>query len=46
MIRTDRGLGSYIIFSLLTCGIYSYWFIYKLAEDVNIMEMERKLVDF
>lgn len=37
MINTNRGLGKYILFSILTLGIYSYWFIYKLAEDVNIM---------
>ncbi|OOM76141.1 hypothetical protein CLPUN_28650 [Clostridium puniceum] len=35
MISTNRGLGKYILFTILTCGIYSYWFIYKLAEDVN-----------
>ena len=37
MISTNRSLGKYILFTILTCGIYSYWFVYKLAEDVNIM---------
>lgn len=37
MISTNRSLGKYIIFSIITCGIYSYWFIYKLAQDVNIL---------
>ena len=37
MINTDRGLGKYILFTILTCGIYSYWFIYKLAQDVNVI---------
>lgn len=37
MIDTNRSLGKYIIFSILTCGIYSYWFIYKLAQDVNVI---------
>ena len=37
MINTNRGIGKYILFTILTCGIYSYYFIYKLAEDVNII---------
>lgn len=37
MINTNRGLGKYILFTILTCGIYSYWFIYKLAQDVNVI---------
>lgn len=35
-LTDDRGLLSYIILSLITCGIYSYYFIYKLAKDVNV----------
>lgn len=35
-LKDDRGLFSYIILSLITCGIYSYYFIYKMAADVNI----------
>lgn len=35
-LKTDRGLASYIILSLITCGIYNYYFIYKMAHDVNI----------
>ncbi len=37
MIDTNRSLLKYIVFSILTCGIYSYWFIYKMAQDVNII---------
>lgn len=37
MINTNRGLGKYILFTILTCGIYSYWFIYTLAQDINVM---------
>lgn len=37
MINTNRGLGKYILFTILTCGIYSYWFIYKLAQDINVL---------
>lgn len=36
MLKTDRSLLSYILLSIVTCGIYSYYFIYKLAQDVNI----------
>lgn len=35
-LKDDRGLASYIILSIITCGIYSYYFLYKLAHDVNI----------
>ncbi len=35
-LKDDRGLVSYILLSLITCGIYSYYFIYKMAHDVNI----------
>lgn len=36
-IQTNRSLISYILFSLITCGIYSYYFIYTIARDVNVM---------
>lgn len=35
-LKDDRGLLSYILLSIITCGIYSYYFIYKMAHDVNI----------
>lgn len=34
-LKDDRGLLSYILLSIITCGIYSYYFIYKMASDVN-----------
>ncbi|MBS6194850.1 MAG: DUF4234 domain-containing protein [Clostridiales bacterium] len=37
MVTENRALWKYIVFSLLTCGIYSYYFIYKMAMDVNMM---------
>ena len=37
MVDTNRSLVKYIVFSILTCGIYSYYFIYKLAQDMNII---------
>lgn len=35
-LKDDRGLISYIILNLITCGIYGYYFLYKMAHDVNI----------
>ena len=34
-LRTDRGLLAYILLSIVTCGIYSYIFLYSIAQDVN-----------
>ena len=34
-LETDRSLAIYIILSIITCGIYSFFFIYSLARDVN-----------
>ena len=36
-VKTDRSLIMYIVLSIITCGIYSWYFIYSLARDVNIM---------
>ncbi len=36
ILQTDRSLVAYILFTIITCGIYSYYFIYKMAHDVNI----------
>ncbi len=35
-LQTDRSLWMYILLSIITCGIYSYYFIYKMAKDVNV----------
>ena len=35
-LTDNRGLLSYILLSIITCGIYSYYFLYKMAHDVNI----------
>lgn len=34
-LKTDRSLLMYILLTIVTCGIYSYVFIYQLAKDVN-----------
>lgn len=36
-IQTDRNIIMYILLTLVTCGIYGYYFIYMLAQDVNEM---------
>lgn len=36
-IPTNRSLIVYILLSIITCGIYSYYFIYSIARDVNTM---------
>ena len=36
-IDTNRGILKYLIFTLLTFGIYGMWFIYKMAQDMNTM---------
>ncbi len=33
--KTDRSIWIYILLSLVTCGIYPYFFIHSLAKDVN-----------
>lgn len=35
-LKEDRSLIIYILLSFVTCGIYGYYFIYKMAQDVNI----------
>ena len=34
-LKTDRGLLVYILLTIVACGIYSYYFIYSIAQDVN-----------
>ena len=35
-LQTDRNLIMYILLSIVTCGIYSYYFVWKMAADVNV----------
>lgn len=35
-LATDRSLVMYILLSLITCGIYGWYFLYCMARDVNI----------
>ena len=34
-LKSDRSLLMYILLNIVTCGIYSWFFIHKLAKDVN-----------
>ncbi len=36
-LQTDRDIVVFILLSIITCGIYSYWFIYKMAQDANVI---------
>jgi len=35
MVDNNRSLLTYIVLSVITCGIYGLYFLYKLALDVN-----------
>lgn len=39
-VQTDRNLFMYILLTYITCGIYGYYFTYKLAQDTNTMCFE------
>lgn len=36
MLKTDRSLLVVILLSIVTCGIYNFYFIYALSRDLNI----------
>ena len=36
-VNQNRSVFTYILLSIVTCGLYSLYFIYALAKDVNIM---------
>lgn len=35
-LNDERGIISYILLNIITCGIYGYYFLYKMAADVNV----------
>lgn len=37
MMDTNRSIVTYIVLTIITCGIYGYWFLYKMAQDTNVM---------
>ena len=36
-VQTDRSLITYIVLTIVTCGIYGFWFVYTIARDLNMM---------
>ena len=36
-VRADRDIITYVLLTIVTCGIYGYWYIYQLAMDANTM---------
>ena len=36
-VKEDRSLVMYILLSIVTCGIYSYCFLYSIAQDANVV---------
>ena len=34
-LKTNRSLVAYILLNILTCGFYGWYFLYKLAQDIN-----------
>ncbi len=36
-LKADRSLIAYILLSIITCNIYSFYFIYALARDTNVV---------
>lgn len=35
-LKEDRSIWMYILLTIVTCGIYPLFFVYKLVEDINI----------
>lgn len=35
LLRTDRSLLAFLVLNFLTCGIYTFFFVHSLANDVN-----------
>ena len=34
-LRIDRDIIVYVLLTIVTCGIYSYWYVYQLAQHTN-----------
>ena len=44
MLKTNRGFLKLILFSFITLGIYSYYFIHKMAKEANLVDESSKRV--
>ena len=36
-METDRSIVTVVLLSMITCGIYGFYFVYKCAQDMNTM---------
>lgn len=36
-VEENRSLVTYILLTIVTCGIYSYYFLYSIARDMNVV---------
>ncbi len=36
-LDTSRDIVMYVLLSLVTCGIYGFWYIYRMAQDANVL---------
>ena len=37
MVQNNRSLFKYVLLSIVTCGLYSLFFVHALARDVNVI---------
>ncbi|MCR3759444.1 DUF4234 domain-containing protein [Clostridium felsineum] len=37
MLDTNKSIWKYALLGIITCGIYSYYTIYKVSQDVNVI---------
>ena len=44
MLKTNRGFLKLLLFSFITLGIYSYYFIHKMAKEANLVDESSKRV--
>lgn len=44
MLNTNRGLFKYLIFTVITLGIYHLYFIHKMAQEANLADPGSKKV--
>ncbi len=36
-LNPNRDIVTYVLLSIVTCGIYSYWTVYTMAQDANVL---------
>ena len=36
-LGTDRDIIDYALLTIVTCGIYGYWYVYRIAQDANVL---------